>query len=149
MFNTALRLLNNRQDAEDVLQEAFVAGFRNLTNFRVDSSFGSWLKRIVVNKGINLIHKRKIELGHQDVDNLNEEVLQEESEETEFEYSVQLIKGAMQELPDGYRVIMSLYLFEGYDHVEIGEILKISTSTSKSQYHRAKKKLKTILMSDS
>ena len=102
-----------------------------------------------MNKGINLIHKRKIELRHQDVDNQNEEVLQEESEETEFEYSVQLIKGAMQELPDGYRVILSLYLFEGYDHVEIGEILKISTSTSKSQYHRAKKKLKTILMSDS
>lgn len=145
MFNTALRLLNNQQDAEDVLQEAFVAAFRNLRNYRFDSSFGSWLKKIVINKGINLINKRKVELGHQDVDELNIEL--EDDEVSDVEYSVETIKKAMQELPDGYRVILSLYLFEGYDHNEIGEILSIATSTSKSQFHRAKKKLKNILLS--
>lgn len=149
MFNTAVRLLNNTQDAEDVLQEAFVAAFKGIDGYRSDASFGSWLKKIVINKGINFIHKRKVELNHVDVNELNTEVVNETESNYEAEYSVVQIKSAMKILPDGYRVILSLYLFEGYDHVEIGEILKISTSTSKSQYHRAKKKLKTILLSES
>lgn len=147
MFNTALRVVNNRQDAEDVLQDAFVAAFKGITSYRFDSSFGSWLKRIVINKSINHIQKRKIEFANEEVEKLQVEA-EEDVGVSETSYSVEKVRQAMKELPDGYRVILSLYLFEGYDHVEISHVLKISCSTSKSQYHRAKKKLRTILLTE-
>ena len=148
MFNSALRLLNNHQDAEDVLQETFVTAFNRIDTYRFDSTFGSWLKRIVINKGINFLNQRKLEVAYEDVHDCDISIAEESDYEKEVKYSVECIRNAMIELADGYRVILSLYLFEGYDHMEIAGILDISTSTSKSQYHRAKKKLKTILLSN-
>jgi RNA polymerase sigma factor (sigma-70 family) len=144
MFNTALRITGEQQDAEDVLQEAFVSAFQNLESYRADAAFGAWLKRIVINKALNLVQKSKKDLM----------MVSESEAETEFEepvresepaYSVDTIKKAMNELPTGFRTVLSLYLFEGYDHKEISQIMNITESTSKSQYKRAKDKLKLIL----
>ncbi len=143
MYNTALRITGEVADAEDVLQEAFVSAFQNLSSYRGDASFGAWLKRIVINKALNHVQKSKRDLMIASENEAEEEVVW--TEETEPEYSVETIKRAMDSLPTGFRSVLSLYLFEGYDHKEISEILGISESTSKTQYKRAKDKLKTIL----
>lgn len=148
MFNICLRMLNSRSEAEDMLQEVFTEAFQRIRNFRFESTFGSWLKQIVVNKCINELKKKKTVLEF--LDDMEKVDIIEEDEEKLSEYemamNVENIKKAMQQLPDGSRTIFSLYLLEGYDHVEISEILCITESTSKSQYMRARLKVKEILM---
>jgi RNA polymerase sigma factor, sigma-70 family len=140
MYNLAYRILNNREDAEDILQEAFVECFRNIDSFRFESTFGAWLKKIIINRCINHIKKKKIDLTLC-------ETLPTTSyeEEEEIVYETEKIFNSIEMLPDGYRIILTLYLIEGYDHSEISQILGISESTSKSQYSRAKEKLRNIL----
>lgn len=141
MFNVCYRITNDHSDAEDIVQEAFVSAFQNLRSYQGDATFGAWLKRIVINKSINFIKKRKVELEElTDADEVVEE------EHTKYdELTVQKVKAAIAKLPDGYRVVLSLYLLEGYDHGEISLILGISESTSKSQYNRAKHKIRQLL----
>jgi RNA polymerase sigma-70 factor (ECF subfamily) len=140
MYNLAYRILNNREDAEDILQEAFVECFRNIGSFRFESTFGAWLKKIIVNKCINHIKKKKIDLTLYET---LPPVIYEEDEEVIYE--TEKIFKSIEMLPDGYRIILTLYLIEGYDHSEISQIIGISESTSKSQYSRAKEKLRNIL----
>ncbi len=144
MFNICYRMLNSIEEAEDLLQEAFAEAFNKLESFRFESSFGAWLKRIVVNRCINHLKKRKADLLY--TDNLPEKDRHDNDddyEETKLE--VKKIHKAMGLLPEGYRVIFSLYLLEGYDHAEIADILGITESTSKSQFSRAKVKIKEII----
>jgi len=144
MYNVGFRIVNNTEEAEDVLQEAFTSAFRNLHHYRGDSTFGAWLKRIVINKAINYLHKRKAERMPEDERwDVHEE--EEENILEGFPFSVEQVRSAIERLPDGYRLVLSLYLLEGYDHAEIGEIMGITESTSKSQFNRAKKKLKDLL----
>jgi RNA polymerase sigma factor (sigma-70 family) len=142
MYNTAFRITGNEDDAEDVLQEAFISAFRNLAEYRGNATFGSWLKRIVINKAINALKKRKHE-------RMPEEESFDMAEETEQTYMPELtvdrVREAVMHLPDGYRSVLSLYLLEGYDHQEIATIMRITESTSKSQLNRAKHKLKQLL----
>jgi RNA polymerase sigma-70 factor (ECF subfamily) len=140
MFNLAYRILNNREDAEDILQETFVDCFRYIDSFRFESTFGAWLKKILVNKCINHLKKKKIDLTL--CDTLPVVVYEEEADVT---YDTGKIFKGIEMLPDGYRIILTLYLLEGYDHSEISQILDITESTSKSQYSRAKEKLRNIL----
>ncbi len=143
MYNVSFRIVNNTGEAEDALQEAFISAFRNLHYYRGDAPFGSWLKRIVVNKSINAIKKNRTE---QLPDNEDFDVPDPtEDQGREFPFSVENVRKAIALLPDGYRSVLSLYLVEGYDHSEIAEILGISESTSKSQFNRSKKKLREIL----
>lgn len=145
MFNVCLRMLNHTAEAEDVLQEAFVDAFTHLPQFRQQSTFGAWLKQIVVNKAINHLRGRKVQWVEIEAwQSGNGRV--EPSEELptpadEGVYEVERIRKAMQRLPDGYRIVLSLYLFEGYDHEEISQVLGITESTSRTQYMRAKQKL--------
>lgn len=145
MFSICMRMMKTREEAEDMLQESFTEAFTRLETFRFESSFGAWLKRIVVNKCINGLKKKKVELEYAD-EIKTDDTAEEAEEDIESEYlNVKRIQHAMEYLPDGYRVIFSLYLMEGYDHTEIAQILNISESTSKSQYLRAKRKLKGLL----
>ncbi len=147
MYNVGYRIVNNEDEAEDVLQEAFISAFNSLQHYRGDSTFGAWLKRIVINKAINQLHKRKLErMPEDDRWDVKEE---EEVDVLEgYPFTVEKVKKAIELLPDGYRSVLSMYLFEGYDHAEIGQVLGISESTSKSQFNRAKKKLKDLLESN-
>jgi RNA polymerase sigma-70 factor (ECF subfamily) len=140
MYNLAYRILNNKEDAEDMLQEAFVDCFRNIDSFRFESTFGAWLKKIVVNRCINYVKKKKIDLTLYDTLPVT---IYEEEEDVVYETD-KIFKG-IEMLPDGYRIILTLYLIEGYDHGEISQILGISESTSKSQYSRAREKLRNLL----
>ena len=141
MFNTSLRIVNNSGDAEDVLQESFVDAFASLDSFQFKSTFGAWLKKIVINKSINHLRKKKMDLIDIEktvVINLPQE---ETLDENEIQLKVAEIKQAVKLLPNGYRTVLSLYLFEGYDHEEIAEILHVSHATVRTQYMRAKQKL--------
>ena len=147
MYNICYRMTNMQEEAEDMLQESFSYAFRKLGSFRFESSFGAWLKRIVVNTCINHLKKRKVDLVYTEQQNdpvPNNEFVDYE----EIKFKVEGVMKALEKLPEGYRVVFSLYLLEGYDHKEIAEILGISESTSKSQFLRAKLKIKEILMSD-
>lgn len=144
MLNTAYRITGNREEAEDMLQEAFSDCFRNINSFRTDSTFGAWLKSIVINRCISRLRKREAELVY--IDDYSRHEMQEEEPQEVTWPDPSVIARAVERLPDGYRVVFSLYLLEGYDHTEISQILGISESTSKTQYSRAKEKLKKILL---
>ncbi len=143
MFNVCMRITNDYAEAQDVLQDAFVSAFKNLHGYKAEASFGSWLKKIVVNAAINAIRKRRAELVPLDERTAGD--IADEVKEDDAAWQVDKVRRAIQQLPDGYRVVLSLYLLEGYDHAEIGEVLGITESTSKSQYSRAKKKLLEIM----
>ncbi len=145
MFNTAYRITGNREEAEDMLQEAFTDCFRNIGSYRMDSTFGAWLKTIVINRCISRLRKREAELVLVS-DYSRHEMQEEQPGETPWP-DMSVIARAVEKLPDGYRVVLSLYLLEGYDHAEISQILGISESTSKTQYSRGKDKLKKIISS--
>ncbi|MEO1515930.1 MAG: RNA polymerase sigma factor [Bacteroidota bacterium] len=143
MYNLCLRMLRNELDAEDVLQHSFMDVFSKLHTFRFQSSIGAWIKRIVVNNCINFLKKKRLHF-----DELNENqghIASDAPSDSSGEFSVEAIRKALFLLPDGYRVVFSLYCMEGYDHKEISEILSISVATSKSQYSRAKQKMRQIL----
>lgn len=145
MLNIAFRIVGSVDEAEDVLQEAFLDAFNRIKDFRQETTFGLWLKQIVVHRAINLLRKRRlemIELGEDQLDNIPDE---EPEDDEEVQLQVAQVKEAMKKLPEGYRVVLSLYLLEGYDHEEIGQILNISENTSRTQFLRAKRKLYDIL----
>ncbi len=142
MYNVALRMMNDSAEAEDMLQDAFVTVFQKLEGYRFEAPLGAWIKKIVVNKCINTLRANKNKLTLELEDTM---IPLEQNLLVEPAYTVQNIKFAIASLSPGYRTITNLYLFEGYDHSEIAQILKISESTSKSQYHRAKKKIIDII----
>jgi len=142
MYNTSLRIVNDSMEAEDVMQEAFLSAFEKINTYSGTVSFGAWLKRIVVNRSLDVLGRRKAifeELdGH---DGIRDNSIEDAESREETETRVEEVKAAIERLPEGYRVILSLYLIEGYDHDEIAEMLNISSSTSRSQLSRAKQKL--------
>lgn len=143
MYNVSYRITGSEADAEDALQDAFISAFSNLDSYRAEATFGAWLKRIVVNKSINILKKRRPEwLPENEAEEVAE---QDDALPYREELTVERVKQAIEELPDGYRSVLSLYLLEGYDHQEIAGILGITASTSKSQLNRAKGKLRESL----
>ena len=144
MFNICMRMLQVKEEAEDTLQEAFTEVFDKLDSFRYESAFGAWVKRIVIHKCINKINKKHPDLVYTDKINLSPDESETEFDNTELK--VKEIHKAIEKLPHGYRLIFSLYLLEGYDHGEISEILGISESTSKTQFMKAKRKVKELIM---
>lgn len=145
MYNSALRIVKDSYEAEDIMQEAFLSAFKNIGKYKGEVSFGAWLKRIVVNRSLDSLKKKKLELFP-----LESELYKLTEEETKFEAEdskeqLEAIQHGMNLLPTGYRVILSLYLIEGYDHEEIASVLGVTASTSRSQFLRAKKKLIQIL----
>ncbi|WP_319265835.1 sigma-70 family RNA polymerase sigma factor [uncultured Draconibacterium sp.] len=141
MFSVSLRIVNDQMEAEDVMQEAFLSAFKKIDSYKGEVSFGAWLKRIVVNRSLDYLKKRKVQF---------EEVNERTTQIAEFqmdtrELDAKVLKQAIQELSDGYRIVLSLYLIEGYDHEEISQILGISNSASRTQLLRAKNKLRDIL----
>jgi RNA polymerase sigma factor (sigma-70 family) len=142
MYNTSLRIVGDTMEAEDIMQESFLSAFEKIETYSGFVSFGAWLKKIVINRSLDSLNRRKaifedIETHSGIKDSSSEDLAQKE----EIDVRVEEVKQAIEKLPDGYRIILSLYLLEGYDHDEIAEILSITSSTSRSQLSRAKQKL--------
>lgn len=145
MFNIAMRIVNDTEEAADVLQEAFIDAFSRIGDFRQETTFGLWMKQIVINKSISQLRKRKMELISMDDTDIESIPDEETNDNEELELQVRQVRTVIQQLPDGYRVVLTLYLLEGYDHEEISHILKISENTSRTQYMRARRKLVQML----
>ena len=142
MYNTSLRIVSDSMEAEDIMQEAFLSAFEKINGYSGNVSFGAWLKKIVVNRSLDALSKRKNIFEDIDIHaGIRDEANDENDASEELNVKVEEIKYAIDALPDGYRIILSLYLLEGYDHDEIAEIMSITNSTSRSQLARAKQKL--------
>jgi RNA polymerase sigma factor (sigma-70 family) len=150
IFNTCYRILKNPDIAEEAMQESFIVAFSKLKTYKGESSFGAWLKRIAINKSLDQMRKEKVIFENIDESfdalKIEDSTYGIKNDENELLQKIEQIKKAILLLPDGYRIVLSLYLFEGYDHEEISGILGISESSSRSQYTRAKQKLAELLI---
>ncbi|MDJ0645694.1 MAG: sigma-70 family RNA polymerase sigma factor [Flavobacteriaceae bacterium] len=143
MYNTAFNFVKDEAVAEDMTQEAFIKAFQGITTFSGEVSFGAWLKRIVINGCLDWLKKRKltiVSMNHQKI-----QVANEDNWEVDDNTTIANIKNAISQLPEKYKVVVKLFLLEGYDHQEISQILNISEVSSRSQLHRGKNKLKELL----
>jgi RNA polymerase sigma-70 factor (ECF subfamily) len=141
IFNIGIRLLGNREDAADLTQDTFIEAFTKLDQFSYKATFGAWIKRIMVNRSVNFLQRNRI---FSDLETDLIEFDDEDYSENIDQLMIQL-NSSLQDLPEGCRVIFTLYYFEGYDHGEISSILHISESTSKSQLSRAKSLLRDLI----
>jgi len=140
MFTIAYRIVSNRDDAHDALQDAFIQVFRDIGQYRFDSTLGAWIKTIVVRSSLRLLSKNR-HLSFADMDEAKSDEMILIPDTLNSEYLEKIILS----LPDGYRTVFLLTEVEGYTHEETAKMLGISTGTSKSQLHHAKKMLKTRL----
>ena len=144
MYYVALRFMKDTMEAEDAMQEAFIKAFSKLHQFNGEVTFGAWLKKIVINKCLDKLKARKMELVA-----INEQTLGTVEEENDWQIDdgigIEEVKLKMQELPEKYRYPLILFLVEGYDHEEISEILDITQVASRTLVHRGKKKLQEEL----
>lgn len=142
MYGVCLRYSNDTDDAQDVLQEGFIRVFKKIDSFRGDGSLEGWIRRIMVHTSIEFYRKRS-RYFMVDIEEATREA------DTEMDSLAQLeraeILEQIQQLPPGYRTVFNLYVIEGFNHQEIGDMLSISSGTSKSQLSRAKGLLKDRL----
>lgn len=143
MYNTALRIVNNTAEAEDIMQNSFLDAFSKLNTWSGTGTFGSWLKRIVVNNALDTVRAQKefMSLAEEEP----EIIPDNNNDDNETEARVEEIRDAMKQLGKEDRIILSLFLFEGYDHEEISGILNISYNAARTRYSRARQKLCNLL----
>lgn len=147
MFNTAARIVKDQAEAQDIMQESFLSAFTKLDSFKGEASFGSWLKRIVVNKSLNSYQRSK-RLEETPIEDHLYRIEDEPQGITEVDYNnieVNRVLHAMDELKDNYRQSLSLHLIEGYDYEEMSEIMNISYANCRTMVSRAKESLRKIL----
>jgi len=143
MYNICRRLMGDEDEAKDMLQDSFIDAFTKLDKLKDESTFPAWLKRITINNCINSLRKKKNVLTGIDE---KWEVPDEADEPNEYvHFTAKKILNAIDKISEGCRVVANLYLFEGYDHKEIAQILSISESASKAQYSKAKSKIRNLL----
>lgn len=142
MLGVCLRYARNKSEAEDIMQEGFIKVFLNIKKFRGEGSFEGWIKRIMINTSIHHLKKNLKHDFHLDISELDDKIILEEVEETTSVLTAKELMKLIQALPDGYKIVFNLYVFEKYSHKEIAELLKISENTSKSQLSRARSFLK-------
>ncbi len=144
MYYVALRFLKDPFDAEEAMQESFIKAFTRLHQFTGDVTFGAWLKRIVINKSIDMLKAKKMNMVA-----INEQVMTTVEEQNDWSVSdsvtVDEVKKAIEKLPEKYRYAVMLFLIEGYDHNEISEVLDITPVSSRTLVHRGKKQLQEQL----
>ena len=143
MYNSSLRIVQDPVEAEDIMQESFLSAFQKIKTYSGSVSFGAWLKKIVIHRSLDSLKKKKI--SFEELDEHTIETRETEVEVPDITKRINEVRDAIMQLPGGFRVVLTLYLLEGYDHEEIGQILNIKSSTSRSQYARARQKLIEIL----
>jgi len=145
MYNTSFRILKDSFEAEDVMQESFLVAFTKLGTFKGEVTFGSWLKRIVINKSITQLRKNN------KYEEVSLDIVPEQSESVEENNEYSMLKAkdiveSINHLKDNYRLALTLNLIEGYDYEEIAEIMKITYQNSRTTISRAKNKLRQLLV---
>lgn len=145
IYNSIHRIVSHTAEAEDILQETFVTVFNDLERLSNVINFEAWLKRIAINRAISHIRKKKIEFTDLGFTEIEAEKEYSTDENDIFESKVEDIRNCIEQLPPGYKTIVSLYLFEQISQEEIAAMLGISHNTVRTQYHRAKKKILSSL----
>jgi RNA polymerase sigma-70 factor (ECF subfamily) len=144
LFNSSVRILKNREDAEDIVQDVFIKGFQKIDQVKEGVSLGAWFRKIAVNASLDVIRKQKRTVWVEET-----KILEKEYEDIEIEedtgITVEVIKECINELKEKYRIILVLYMIEDYNHREIGEQLNIKESTVRNQYKRGKSQLLTLI----
>lgn len=147
MFNVAFRIVKDEHYAEDVMQEGFLKAFTKLDDYRQEVAFGAWLKRIVINQSIDFCKKNSA-LQFEELDRIIYKVEEENTIQSEIEFQnlkVVQVLDTIQNLKDNYRMVLTLFLIEGYDQEEICEILNISSANCRTTLSRAKESLRKAL----
>jgi RNA polymerase sigma factor (sigma-70 family) len=140
MMSVCLRYCKSRDEAEDVLMMAFMTIFSEIHTFRREGPIDPWIRRIVVNTAINNYKKNLKHYYHSDIEVVDESDVEEgESFQIPDYHSAEEVLQVIHDLPEGYKMVLNLYIVEGYKHKEIAEILDINIGTSKSQLSKAKK----------
>lgn len=144
MFGVCFRYAGNSSLAEDILHDGFITVITKISGFRGEGSFEGWLRRIFVTTALgHLRNEARLNSRTEDIDNIKE-LTGNELDAIEKISSKELMD-YLNELPDGYRVVLNMFAVEGYSHKEIAQILDISEGTSRSQYLRAKSYLRNLL----
>ncbi|MCU0423967.1 MAG: sigma-70 family RNA polymerase sigma factor [Bacteroidia bacterium] len=145
MMGVCMRYAGNKEEAEDILQEGFIAVFNHLKTFKFQSSLKTWITRIMINTALNYLRKyKKMKFENAEYNEVAEPDVQVFQLQL---YDQSVVMKCIQELPEGYRIVINMFAIEGYSHKEIADTLNIQESTSRSQFAKAKvsliKKLKT------
>lgn len=151
MMGVCMRYARNREEAEDMMQEGFIKVFQHITDFKGTGSFEGWIRRIMVNTAINQYHQTiKQQLVHFDDIGKLEDTMDKEEDTADADLDTKKLKPEevirlINQMPDGYRMVLNMYVFEGYQHKAIAEALGISENTSKSQLSKGRRYLKQLV----
>ncbi|APD06895.1 ECF RNA polymerase sigma factor SigW [Flavobacteriaceae bacterium UJ101] len=140
VYQVSYGIVKREDEAQDICQETFIEAYKKIIEKDFEYSFGGWLKRVAINKSLNSIRKTK-KIFFEEVEDLQEE----EGEEIEKGISFEIIKKELDQLDEKYRIVIQLYLIEGYKHKEIAEMLQLPENTTRAQYVRGKRILKKKL----
>jgi len=143
MFTIACRYLNDEEDAKDAMQEGFLKAFTNIEKYQPEATFGVWLKRIIINQCLDVLKKNTLEFSAVEVTEL--QIINEDDWHFDNSITKQEILLAVNKLNEKYKIVVKLYLLEGYDHEEISDILEIPVKTSRTHLRRGKLKLQDLL----
>ena len=147
MLGVCMRYSSNRDEAEDIVQEGFIKIFQRITSFRREGSFEGWMKRIMINQALNHYRKNRKLPYHSVIEEIDEtEILDMEEPEPLDPIPAETLLTMIQKLPEGYRMVFNLYVFEEYSHKEIAESLNVSESTSKTQLLKARRLLRKKIL---
>ena len=144
LFGICIRYAKTKHEAEDILQDGFIKILTKINDFNSAGSFEGWMRRIIVNTAISHYHKNKKHNDIYDIDEINETDIKGYTFDNK-QFTSEELYSVINNLPEGYKVVFNLYAIEGYKHKEIAEMLNINQNTSKSQYSRAKDKLREQL----
>lgn len=142
LLGLCMRYSKSKDEAEDILQDGFIKIFEKISSLEKTSSLEPWMRRIMVNTAINSYHKNLKHYFNQDIDEMQIESTDEPEQEYMPHLSPEQVMKSIQKLPEGYRMVLNMYVFDGFSHKEIAEELGVSINTSKTQLLKARKKLK-------
>ncbi len=142
----ALRYGQSKQDAEDILQKAFIKILTKINQYNEEGSFEGWMKRVLINTAISHYRQSQKHDFHKDIDNVSESNLKDFNIDSDNEFTQEELLKTINRLPSGFRMVFNLYAIEGFKHKEIAEMLEITIGTSKSQYSRARSLLQEKLI---
>ena len=147
MLGVCLRYAQSREEAEDILQEGFLKVFQKIASFRQEGSLEGWIKRIMINHALNRFRKNRKQPFYEDIEEINETEIIDTNETAAISetYPTEVLLSMIQSLPQGYRVVFNMYVFEDFSHKDIAESLNISENTSKTQLMKARRLLQKKL----
>lgn len=143
MFTIACRYLKNEEDAKDAMQDGFLKAFTNIESYKLEATFGAWLKRIIINQCLDRLKKQQLQFSNVEVSEL--QIINDDDWCFDSTITKQEIIQAIEQLTQKHNIVVTLYLVEGYDHEEISQILEIPVKTSRTHLRRGKLKLQELL----